>query len=116
MEGWDGVRVATVTGRYFAMDRDRRWDRIARAWDAIVHGRSDVPEAGSGEEAVRAAYERGETDEFIQPTLVGEEGRIRDGDAVVFFNFRPDRARELTRALGEDDFADFDRGERPHVR
>ena len=80
-----------------------------------MHGRSDVPEAGSGEEAVRAAYERGETDEFIQPTLVGEEGRIRDGDAVVFFNFRPDRARELTRALGEDDFAEFDRGERPRV-
>ena len=64
---------------------------------------------------MRAAYERGETDEFIQPTLVGEEGRIRDGDAVVFFNFRPDRARQLTRALGEDDFAEFDRGERPRV-
>ena len=64
---------------------------------------------------MRAAYERGETDEFIQPTLVGEEGRIRDGDAVVFFNFRPDRARELTRALGEEDFAEFDRGERPRV-
>ena len=64
---------------------------------------------------MRAAYERGETDEFIQPTLVGEEGRIRDGDAVVFFNFRPDRARQLTRALGEDDFAEFDLGERPRV-
>jgi 2,3-bisphosphoglycerate-independent phosphoglycerate mutase len=115
VEGWEGVRVATVTGRYFAMDRDRRWDRIERAWNAIVHGRAGVPDAGSGEQAVRAAYERGETDEFIQPTLVGEEGRIRDGDAVVFFNFRPDRARELTRALGEDDFAEFDRGERPRV-
>ena len=64
---------------------------------------------------MRAAYERGETDEFIQPTLVGEEGRIRDGDAVVFFNFRPDRARELTRALGEDGFEEFDLGERPRV-
>ena len=115
VEGWEGVRVATVTGRYFAMDRDRRWDRIERAWDAIVHGRASVPEADSGEQAVRAAYERGETDEFIQPTLVGEEGRIRDGDAVVFFNFRPDRARELTRALGEHDFAEFDLGERPRV-
>ncbi len=115
VEGWEGLRVATVTGRYFAMDRDRRWDRVQRAWDAIVHGRAEVPEAGSGERAVRAAYERGETDEFIQPTLVGEEGRIRDGDAVVFFNFRPDRARELTRALGEDDFAEFDLGERPRV-
>ena len=105
----------SVTGRYFAMDRDRRWDRTKLAWDAIVHGRADVPPADSGEEAVRAAYERGETDEFIQPTLVGEEGRIRDGDTVVFFNFRPDRARQLTRALGEDDFAEFDRGERPRV-
>ena len=115
VEGWEGVRVASVTGRYFAMDRDSRWDRIGRAWDAIVHGRAEVPEVRSGEQAVLAAYERGETDEFIQPTLVGEEGRIRDGDAVVFFNFRPDRARELTRALGEDDFAEFDRGERPQV-
>ncbi len=115
VDAWEGVRVASVTGRYFAMDRDRRWDRTKRAWDALVHGRTDVPAAGSGEEAVRAAYDRGETDEFIQPTLVGDEGRIRDGDAVVFFNFRPDRARQLTRALGEDDFAEFDRGERPHV-
>ena len=115
VDAWDGVRVASVTGRYFAMDRDRRWDRTKRAWDALVHGRADVPAAGSGEAAVRAAYERGETDEFIQPTLVGDEGRIRDGDAVVFFNFRPDRARQLTRALGEDDFAEFDRGERPRV-
>ena len=110
VEGWGGVRVATVTGRYFAMDRDRRWDRIKLAWDAIVHGQAEAPPAESGEAAVRAAYERGETDEFIKPTLVGEEGRIRDGDSVVFFNFRPDRARELTRALGEEDFAEFDRG------
>ena len=116
VDGWEGVRVASVTGRYFAMDRDRRWDRTKRAWDAIVHGRTDVPDAGSGEEAVRAAYERGETDEFIQPTLVGDEGRIRAGDAVIFFNFRPDRARQLSRALGEEDFGEFDRGERPSVR
>jgi 2,3-bisphosphoglycerate-independent phosphoglycerate mutase len=107
--------VATVTGRYWAMDRDRRWDRTKRAWDAIVHGRADVPSAPSGEAAVRAAYERGETDEFIQPTLVGDEGRIRSGDAVVFFNFRPDRARQLTRALGEPDFAEFERGDAPRV-
>ena len=115
VDGWDGARVATVSGRYFAMDRDRRWDRTKRAWDAIVHGAAEVPEAGSGEAAVRAAYVRGETDEFIQPTLVGGEGRIRDGDAVVFFNFRPDRARQLTRALGEDGFAEFDLGDRPDV-
>jgi len=115
VDGWTGARVATVTGRYFAMDRDRRWDRTKRAWDALVHGRTDVPPADTGEAAVRAAYERGETDEFIQPTLVGEEGRIRPGDAVVFFNFRPDRARQLTRALGEEGFAEFDLGERPRV-
>src|SRR5436853_307202 len=113
-EGWlreAGGRVATVTGRYYAMDRDRRWDRTKLAYDAIVHGQADTPHADSGEAAVRAAYERDETDEFIKPTLVGEEGRVRDGDAVIFFNFRPDRARQLTRALGEADFSEFDRGD-----
>jgi 2,3-bisphosphoglycerate-independent phosphoglycerate mutase len=113
--GAAGGRVASVSGRYYAMDRDRRWDRIKLAYDAIVHGRSDCTHASTGEEAVRAAYERGETDEFIKPTLVGEEGRIRDGDAVLFFNFRPDRARELTRALAEPDFHEFDRGDAPRV-
>src|SRR4051812_32971332 len=97
------------------MDRDKRWDRTKRAWDAIVHGEAEPPPAGTGEAAVKAAYERHETDEFIQPTLVGEEGRIRSGDSVIFFNFRPDRARQLTRALGEDDFDEFDRGDRPEV-
>jgi 2,3-bisphosphoglycerate-independent phosphoglycerate mutase len=114
VEGWGGARIASVTGRYYAMDRDRRWDRTKLAWDAIVHGRAEFS-ADSGEAAVRAAYERGETDEFIKPTLVGEEGRIRSGDGVVFFNFRPDRARQLTRALGEPDFSEFDRGEAPRV-
>jgi 2,3-bisphosphoglycerate-independent phosphoglycerate mutase len=110
-----GGRVASVSGRYYAMDRDNRWDRIKLAYDAIVHGESDCPHASTGAEAVRAAYERGETDEFIKPTLVGDEGRIRDGDAVFFFNFRPDRARELTRAIAEPDFAEFDRGDAPRV-
>jgi 2,3-bisphosphoglycerate-independent phosphoglycerate mutase len=114
VEGWGGARIASVTGRYYAMDRDRRWDRTKLAWDALVHGRAEFS-ADSGEAAVRAAYERGETDEFIKPTLVGHEGRIRSGDGVVFFNFRPDRARQLTRALGESDFSDFDRGEAPRV-
>ena len=115
VEGWGGARIASVTGRYYAMDRDRRWDRTKLAWDAIVHGRAEFS-ADSGEAAVRAAYERGETDEFIKPTLVGDEGRIRSGDSVVFFNFRPDRARQLTRALGEPDFSEFDRGDAPRVR
>ena len=102
-EGWlrvHGGRVATVMGRYWAMDRDRRFERTQRAFEALAHGRADH-QAASGEEAVHAAYERGETDEFIEPTVVGEEGRIRDGDSVLFFNFRPDRARQLTRALDE---------------
>ncbi len=115
VEGWGGARVASVMGRYYAMDRDRRWDRTKLAWDAIVHGQAGQ-RADSGEAAVRAAYERGETDEFIEPTLVGEEGRVRDGDSVVFFNFRPDRARQLTRALGEPDFDEFERGEAPDLR
>jgi 2,3-bisphosphoglycerate-independent phosphoglycerate mutase len=110
-----GGRVGSVTGRYFAMDRDRRWDRIKLAYDAIVHGRGDAPDASSAVEAVRAAYERGETDEFIKGTVVGEDARIRDGDAVLFFNFRPDRARELSRALGESGFSEFDRGDAPSV-
>ncbi|HEY0630815.1 MAG TPA: 2,3-bisphosphoglycerate-independent phosphoglycerate mutase [Thermoleophilaceae bacterium] len=110
-----GGRVGSVTGRYFAMDRDRRWDRIKLAYDAIVHGRGDAPDAASGVEAVRAAYERDETDEFVKATVVGEEARIRDGDSVLFFNFRPDRARELSRALGEPGFSEFDRGDAPSV-
>ena len=111
-----GGRVGTVCGRYYAMDRDRRWERTRAAYDALVHGRGSAPDAASGVAAVRAAYERGETDEFIRATVVGEEARIRDGDAVLFFNFRPDRARQLTRALGEEDFHEFDRGEAPRVR
>jgi 2,3-bisphosphoglycerate-independent phosphoglycerate mutase len=107
-------RVGTVSGRYFAMDRDKRWDRTKLAWDALVHGESEF-RADSGEAAVRAAYERDETDEFIKPTVVGDDAQIRSGDAVLYFNFRPDRARQLTRALGEPDFADFDRGDAPSV-
>ena len=111
-----GGRIATVSGRYFAMDRDRRWDRTQLAYDALVHARSEVQGAESGVAAVRAAYERGETDEFVKPTVVDPGGAIRSGDSVVFFNFRPDRARQLTRALGEQGFAEFDRGEAPGVR
>jgi 2,3-bisphosphoglycerate-independent phosphoglycerate mutase len=101
--GWDGARIATVSGRYYAMDRDKRWDRTDLAFDAIVKGEAEFS-AESAPAAVRAAYERGETDEFIKPTLVGDEGRIREGDSIVFFNFRPDRARQLTQKLGEAGF------------
>jgi 2,3-bisphosphoglycerate-independent phosphoglycerate mutase len=119
VEGWlrdAGGRVATVSGRYYAMDRDRRWDRTKLAYDAVVHARAEVPAADGGAAAVRAAYGRDETDEFVKPTVVEPAGAIRDGDSVLFFNFRPDRARQLTRALGEEDFAEFDRGEAPRVR
>jgi 2,3-bisphosphoglycerate-independent phosphoglycerate mutase len=100
VESWGGARVASVIGRYYAMDRDRRWDRTELAVKALVEGEAEFT-AESGEAAVRAAYERDETDEFIKPTLVGEEGRIRPGDSVIFFNFRPDRARQLTEALSK---------------
>jgi 2,3-bisphosphoglycerate-independent phosphoglycerate mutase len=97
------ARVGSVVGRYWAMDRDRRWDRTQRAYDMLVQGRAPH-HAATGEQAVRDAYERGETDEFIEPTLVGDEARIRSGDSVLCFNFRPDRMRELVRALAEPDF------------
>jgi len=99
VESWGGARIATVSGRYYAMDRDHRWERTERAYDAIVEGKADHT-APTGAAAVRDAYGRGETDEFIVPTLVGDEGRVREGDAVIFFNFRPDRARQLCEKLG----------------
>jgi 2,3-bisphosphoglycerate-independent phosphoglycerate mutase len=102
-------RVGSVVGRYWAMDRDRRWDRIQRAYDLLVHGVGEH-RASTGEAAARAAYERDETDEFITPVLVGEEARIRPGDSIVGFNFRPDRMREITRALAEPGFDEIDRG------
>ena len=93
-------RVGTVSGRYYAMDRDKRWDRVQLAFDALVAGQAEF-HADSGEAAVLAAYDRDETDEFIKPTTVGDEARIRHGDAVVFFNFRPDRARQMSQKLDE---------------
>jgi len=104
-----GARVGSVVGRYWAMDRDRRWERTQRAYDLLVHARAPHTAAG-GEEAVRAAYERGETDEFVEPTLVGADTAIGPGDSVIAFNFRPDRMRQLTRALAEPGFAEVDRG------
>lgn len=108
-------RVATVSGRYYAMDRDRRWERTRKAWEAMVMGVADY-QAPSGEAAVQAAYDRGETDEFIVPTVVAPEGRISDGDSVIFFNFRPDRARQITRALALKDFDGFERPRFPQIR
>jgi 2,3-bisphosphoglycerate-independent phosphoglycerate mutase len=108
VESW-GARVATVVGRYFAMDRDKRWDRVQKAYDMLVHWRADH-HAETAVEAARAAYERDETDEFITPTTVGEDARIRPGDSVIGFNFRPDRMREITLALTDPSFTEIDRG------
>ncbi len=107
-------RVATVSGRYYAMDRDRRWERTRKAWAAMVLGEADYT-APSGCAAVQASYDRGVTDEFIDPTVVAPEGRVSDGDSVIFFNFRPDRARQITRALALEDFDGFERPRLPHV-
>ncbi|MDQ6915941.1 MAG: 2,3-bisphosphoglycerate-independent phosphoglycerate mutase, partial [Actinomycetota bacterium] len=119
VEGWcaaaGSARVGSVVGRYWAMDRDRRWDRTQRAYDLLVHGRAPH-HAASGVEAVRAARARDETDEFIEPTTVGEDAEIRpDRDAVLAFNFRPDRMRQITRALAEPGFDEIDRGGAPPV-
>jgi len=118
LEGWmsdaGAGRVGSVVGRYYAMDRDRRWDRIQLAYDLLVRGRASQ-RARSGADAVRAAYQRGETDEFIKPVLVGEEAQIRPGDSVFAFNFRPDRMREITRALADPAFDEVDRGGAPVV-
>jgi 2,3-bisphosphoglycerate-independent phosphoglycerate mutase len=111
LEATERARIATVSGRYYAMDRDGRWERTALAWEAIVHGQG--LRAASAREAVRDAYARGETDEFILPTVIGSFAGIADGDAVVHLNFRADRARQLTRALTLDQFTHFDRGRRP---
>ena len=96
VESWGG-RVGSVIGRYYAMDRDKRWDRIQKAYDLLVHGNADH-HAATAEDAAKAAYARDETDEFITATTVGEEARIRPGDSVIGFNFRPDRcARSRSR-------------------
>jgi 2,3-bisphosphoglycerate-independent phosphoglycerate mutase len=107
--------VATVCGRYWAMDRDKRWDRVERAWRLLVLGQGH--EADTAVAAIRQSYADGVTDEFVAPACVrGVDARMQDGDAVVFFNFRPDRAREITRALVDPAFDDFDRPETPRLR
>jgi len=105
-----GARIATVIGRYFAMDRDKRWDRVKLAWDAIVHGRGEKREILASE-AVADYYRIDKTDEFMPPMIFAEAGtrRVRDGDVILFFNFRADRARELSEAFLYSDFNGFDR-------
>lgn len=113
-----GGRVASVVGRYYAMDRDRRWERTRAAYDMITLGRADY-RAETARQALESAYARAETDEFVRPTLVaprdGPPVRIEDGDVVLFMNFRADRARQLTRAFCDDSFDGFERAARPRL-
>ena len=104
-------RVGTVSGRYYAMDRDRRWERTKLAYDAIVH--AEGLRADSASAALEAAYERGETDEFIRPTVIGDYDGAAEGDCALAFNFRPDRMRQIVRAFAEPGFDEFSRGAAP---
>lgn len=100
-------RISSISGRYYAMDRDRRWERLSKAYDAITIGQGEHAE--SANEAVHHAYGRGENDEFVTPTVIGPATPVNDGDGVIMFNFRPDRAREITRALVDPNFKGFSR-------
>ena len=106
--------VASVSGRYYAMDRDNRWDRVEKAYAALTRGEGDT--AASATEGIQASYDKEVTDEFVVPFVVTKNGTpvatVKDGDSVIFFNFRPDRAREITRTFCADDFDGFARGER----
>jgi 2,3-bisphosphoglycerate-independent phosphoglycerate mutase len=106
-------RIATVSGRYYAMDRDKRWERTERAWRAVVMGEGK-PEK-SAREAVETAYADGKNDEFVEPSVIGESRPMRDGDQVICFNFRADRARQLTAAIALEDFSGFKRPRFPKV-
>lgn len=106
-------KIASVMGRYYAMDRDNNWDRVELAYNAMVKGEGLHAECGIC--AIQNSYDKGETDEFVKPTVTDEGAVVKDGDSVIFFNFRPDRAREITRAFCDDDFKGFDRGTRKQV-
>jgi len=106
------VRIATVSGRYYAMDRDKRWDRVAKAYDAIVDANGlRFPDAKS---AIEDSYARGVTDEFVAPCVIGDYAGVKDGDALLFANFRPDRAREICASLLDPNFDGFPRSRVPH--
>ncbi len=106
-----GARVATVIGRYWAMDRDNRWERVQRAYDAMVLARGET--AATANAAVAQSYAKGETDEFLAPTVIGDYSGARDGDGIFCLNFRSDRAREILAAFAQPGFAGFDTGKRP---
>lgn len=107
-------QVASVMGRYYAMDRDNRWDRVEKAYNALVKGIGETAESGPA--GIQASYDADVTDEFVLPTVVVKDGApvatIKDNDSVIFFNFRPDRAREISRTFCDEQFEGFDRGAR----
>ncbi len=107
-------KVASVMGRYYAMDRDNRWDRVERAYNAMTKGEGNHVESAIA--GIQASYDKGVHDEFVEPFVVTEDGKplatVKDGDSVIFFNFRPDRAREITRAFCDDEFKGFPREKR----
>jgi len=106
-----GIAITSVSGRYFAMDRDKRWERVALAYAMLVDGKGE--EAANAEAAVAAAYARGETDEFVKPTAIAGYAGMKDGDGLLMANFRSDRVREILSALLDTDFKGFERGRRP---
>jgi 2,3-bisphosphoglycerate-independent phosphoglycerate mutase len=100
------AEFASICGRYYAMDRDKRWDRVEKAWNTLVNGEAQF-HSETAAAALKSAYERDESDEFVSPTIIGSYQGISDGDVVVFINFRADRAREISQALAQPDFDGF---------
>ncbi|PIB26668.1 phosphoglycerate mutase (2,3-diphosphoglycerate-independent) [Amylibacter kogurei] len=109
----DRVEIASISGRYFAMDRDNRWERVAQAFGVMVHG--DGTRGDNARAVIEAAYANGVTDEFIPPTVLGDYAGMRDGDGILCLNFRADRAREIMAAIGDPAFEAFDTGARPSL-
>jgi 2,3-bisphosphoglycerate-independent phosphoglycerate mutase len=114
LKQYPNAEIKSITGRYYAMDRDSRWDRIEKAYDLLTTGQAQF-HALTALEALEKAYERKENDEFVQPTLIGKPGFIEDGDTVIFMNYRADRARQLSHALISPDFTGFERKKRPQI-
>lgn len=109
----EGAKIVTLSGRYFAMDRDNRWERVSLAYNAVTHGQGTV--FSSADAAISSAYNNETTDEFIRPVVIDDYAGMQDGDGLFFINFRADRAREILQAMGEPEFSEFDPGPRPNL-
>ncbi|MBT7310585.1 2,3-bisphosphoglycerate-independent phosphoglycerate mutase, partial [bacterium] len=106
-------KIVTVSGRYWSMDRDMRWDRVEKSWRMLVDGKAEIGQ--SAEQVIQDSYDNGVFDEFIEPHIIDNQSLVEDGDAIFFWNFRADRARELTTAFNSDDFDGFKRPIRPKI-